>query len=245
MNNPLLEIKNLESWYGKVKILNGVDIHIAEGEIVSLIGPNGAGKSTVLKNIFGLIEKRHGEILFNGDGKHINLLNKTSQQIVKTGISYVPQGRSVFPSLTVQENLDMGAYIREDKKSEIMHDLNYAYEKFPILRQRKNQKAGLLSGGEQQMLAIARALMLHPKLMLLDEPSLGLSPKTKFAIFEKIKEINKSGVTILIVEQNARMSLEMSDRAYVLELGKNKLEGNAKDLTKDERVQHLYLGGAV
>src|SRR3989338_1695796 len=245
MSQQLLQIKNLESWYGKVKILDGVNIHVDEGEIVSLIGPNGAGKSTVLKNIFGLIQKRHGEILFNVDERHINLLNKTPQQIVKLGISYVPQGRSVFPSLTVQENLEMGAYIREDKKTEIKKDINYAFEKFPILHTRRNQKAGLLSGGEQQMLAIARALMLHPKLMLLDEPSLGLSPKTKFAIFEKIKEINKSGVTILIVEQNARMSLEMSDRAYVLELGKNKLEGNAKDLTKDERVQHLYLGGVV
>lgn len=258
MTKPILEIKNLESWYGKVKILNGVNLYVKQGEIVSLIGPNGAGKSTVLKNIFGLIEKRHGEILFNvnttttnnnnknyASNTQINLLKKTPQQIVKSGISYVPQGRSVFPSLSVQENLEMGAYIRENKKSEIEEDINYAYERFPLLKQRRNQKAGLLSGGEQQMLAIGRALMLHPKLMLLDEPSLGLSPKTKFAIFEKIKEINKSGITVLIVEQNARMSLEMSDRAYVLELGKNRLEGPAKELAKDERVQRLYLGGAV
>ena len=234
----MLEIQNLESWYDKVQILHGVNMVVEHGEVVSIIGPNGAGKSTVLKNVFGLIRKRKGTILFNG--KDITKMQPNG--IVKNGISYVPQGRSVFPSLTVLENLEMGAYIRNDK---ITKDIEYVFEKFPVLRERKDHKAGLLSGGEQQMVAIGRALMLEPKLMLLDEPSLGLSPKVKADIFKKIKEINKSGVTILIVEQNARMSLNMSDRAYVLELGRNKLEGAAADLAKDKRVQHLYLGGVV
>ncbi|MEK6862157.1 MAG: ABC transporter ATP-binding protein, partial [Nanoarchaeota archaeon] len=171
-----------------------------------------------------------------------NIINMQPNEIVKIGISYVPQGRSVFPTLTVEENLQLGAFIRKDA---IESDLEKVYEKFPILEERKNQKAGLLSGGEQQMVAIGRALMLKPKLMLLDEPSLGLSPKIKREIFEKIKEIRDSGVTILLVEQNARMALEMSDRAYVLETGRNKLEGTGKELLKDKRVQHLYLGGVI
>jgi branched-chain amino acid transport system ATP-binding protein len=234
----LLEIKKLESWYDKVQILHGVDLTVEKGEIVSIIGPNGAGKSTVLKNIFGLIKKRKGNIIFNTN----NISKMKPNNIVKHGISYVPQGRSIFPSLTVLENLEMGAYIRNDKNIE--KDINYVYDKFPILEKRKKQKAGLLSGGEQQMVSIARALMLKPKLLLMDEPSLGLSPQVKADIFKKIQEINESGVTILIVEQNARMSLKMSDRAYVLELGKNKLEGPASKLANDKRVQHLYLGGA-
>ena len=205
---------------------------------MSIIGPNGAGKSTVLKNVFGIVAKRKGSILFENK----NIIKMKPNEIVKIGISYVPQGRSVFPTLTVQENLQLGAFIRKDA---IESDLNKIYEKFPILEERKNQKAGLLSGGEQQMVAIGRALMLKPKLMLLDEPSLGLSPKIKKEIFEKIKEIRDSGVTILLVEQNARMALEMSDRAYVLETGRNKLEGTGKELLKDKRVQHLYLGGAI
>lgn len=234
----ILSINNLESWYGEMQILRGINLHVNQGEIVSIIGPNGAGKSTVLKNIFGLIKKRKGSITFKGK----NIIHLPPQDMVKAGICYVPQGRSIFPSLTVQENLEMGAYITTETAQE---DLAIVYEKFPRLRERKEQKAGLLSGGEQQMVSIGRALMLHPKLLLLDEPSLGLSPKVKRLIFEKILDINKEGVSILIVEQNAHLSLEMSDRAYVLETGQNKLEGTGKSLLKDKRVQHLYLGGVI
>lgn len=234
----ILQIQNLESWYAKIQILHSVNLYVNKNEIVSIIGPNGAGKSTVLKSIFGLVKKRKGSIAFENK----NIINMQPNEIVNMGISYVPQGRSVFTTLTVQENLQLGAYIRKDK---FENDLNLIYNKFPILKERKNQKAGLLSGGEQQMVAIGRALMLKPKLILLDEPSLGLSPKIKRDIFEKIQEIRDSGVTVLLVEQNARMALEMSDRAYVLETGKNKLEGAGKELLKDKRVQHLYLGGVI
>jgi ABC-type branched-subunit amino acid transport system ATPase component len=232
----LLTIQNLDAWYGKVQILKDVRIHINKGEIVSIIGPNGAGKSTLIKSIFGLVPKRRGKIVFGGRS-----ISKTkSSMIVRKGICYVPQGRSVFPSLTVKENLEMGAFIR---KKGLKKRLRRVYERFPILFKRRNQKAGLLSGGEQQMLALGRALMLRPRLLLLDEPSLGLSPQIKKEIFDKIMEINAEGISILIVEQNARMSLQMSDRAYVLETGRNKLEGKGKDLLKDKRVQKLYLGG--
>ncbi len=234
----ILEISNLESWYGKVQILHGVHMKVPNGSMVSVIGPNGAGKSTVLKNVFGLVEKRKGSIMFEGK----EIIKRRPEDIVRLGISYVPQGRSVFPSLTVQENLELGAYIRSDATEK---DVQEIYEKFPRLKERKQQRAGLLSGGEQQMVSIGRALMLQPKLMLLDEPSLGLSPQVKKLIFEKVKEINEAGVTILVVEQNARMSLEYADYAYVLETGENKLEGQGKKLVKDPRVQHLYLGGVI
>ncbi len=235
---PILDIQNLDASYGKLQILHGVHLKVYTGEIVSIIGPNGAGKSTLLKSVFGLIRQRCGEIMFQGK----NIMPLRPEQIVRKGITFVPQGRSVFPSLTVLENLKLGAYIRKD---DLSADLKKVFEKFPRLRERQHQKAGLLSGGEQQMLAIGRALMVKPKLILLDEPSLGLSPKTKQLIFEKIVEINKAdGVSVLVVEQNARLSLKLSDRAYVLELGKNKLEGRGKDLLHDEKVGHLYLGGA-
>ena len=233
----LLQIKQLESWYGSLQILHSVNLHINDGEIVSIIGPNGAGKSTVLKNIFGLVPKNNGSILFHG--KEIRKMKP--HDIIHLGISYVPQGRSVFPSLTVLENLEMGAYIVEKN---IHEKLTYVFQLFPVLKQRQNQPAGLLSGGEQQMVAIARALMVQPQLMLLDEPSLGLSPKIKELIFKTLVEINlKHKVTMLIVEQNAKISLACSHRAYVLELGKNKLEGSGKELLHDKRVQKLYLGG--
>jgi ABC-type branched-subunit amino acid transport system ATPase component len=237
MSETILEIKGLESWYGKVQILQKVHMHLKKGEIVSIIGPNGCGKSTLLKNVFGLIEKNKGKILLEGK----EIIKKMPNDIVKLGISFVPQGRSIFPSLTVKENIEMGAYIRE---KDVGKDIEHLYQMFPILRERKHQRAGLLSGGEQQMVAIARALMLKPKVMLLDEPSLGLSPLVKRLIFHKLKEINKMGVTLLIVEQNARMALEMCDRAYVLELGMNKYHGTGKELLNDKRVQKLYLGGA-
>ncbi|MBW3010981.1 ABC transporter ATP-binding protein [Candidatus Woesearchaeota archaeon] len=232
----MLTIKDLDSWYGKIQVLHTVKMHIDPGEIVSIIGPNGAGKSTILKNIFGLIEKRNGKIFF--DSK--NIIKKRPEDITRLGITYVPQGRSVFPNLTVHENLEMGGFIRNDDLSE---DLDYIYKKFPRLKERQDQKAGLLSGGEQQMVAIGRALMLKPKLLLLDEPSLGLSPQMKILIFEKIIEINSDGVAMFIVEQNAKMSLKISDRAYVLELGKNKLQGKGKDMLKNKDVAKLYLGG--
>ncbi|MBW3014585.1 ABC transporter ATP-binding protein [Candidatus Woesearchaeota archaeon] len=232
----MLTIKDLDSWYGKIQVLHTVKMHIDPGEIVSIIGPNGAGKSTILKNIFGLIEKRNGKIFF--DSK--NIIKKRPEDITRLGITYVPQGRSVFPNLTVHENLEMGGFIRNDDLSE---DLDYIYKKFPRLKERQDQKAGLLSGGEQQMVAIGRALMLKPKLLLLDEPSLGLSPQMKSLIFEKIIEINSDGVAMFIVEQNAKMSLKISDRAYVLELGKNKLQGKGKDMLKNKDVAKLYLGG--
>ena len=232
----MLKISNLDAWYGKIQILHKVGIEINDGEIVSIIGPNGAGKSTLLKSIFGLVGKRKGRIVFNG--KEISKVD--TPNIVRRGICYVPQGRSVFPSLTVKENLEMGAFTR---LKGVKKRLKQVLARFPLLKQRKNQKAGLLSGGEQQMLSLGRALMLNPKLLLLDEPSLGLSPRIKQQIFEKIKEINNEGIAVLIVEQNARMSLKMSDRAYVLETGRNKLQGRGKDLLKDKRVQKLYLGG--
>jgi len=213
-----------------------VNLKVKKGELVSLIGPNGAGKSTVLKSIFGLVTKAEGEILYWDE----NIINLRTDQVVKRGICFVPQGRSIFPSLTVLENIQLGAYIRKDDISE---DLEKIFTRFPSLEERKHLKAGLLSGGEQQMVSLGRALMLKPKLLLLDEPSLGLSHKLKREIFAKIKEIAKSGTTVLMVEQNAHLALALSDRTYVLETGKNRLEGKSSDLLKNKEVQKLYLGG--
>lgn len=234
----LLELKNLEAWYGSLHILHGVNIQIKQGDLVSIIGPNGAGKSTTLKAIFNLVPKRTGEIRFNGT----SITALRPDQLIREGIAYVPQGRSVFPSLSVDDNLVLGAYTRKD---DYRADLQAIYEKFPRLHERRKQRAGLLSGGEQQMLSIGRALMTKPKLLLLDEPSLGLDPKIKKLIFDKIVSLKEDGITVLTVEQNARLSLSVSDYAYVLELGKNKLEGTGKKLLHDKRVQHLYLGGAI
>ena len=231
----MLEIKDLYASYGKLEILKGVNMKVKKGEIVALIGPNGAGKSTVLKSVFGIVPKRKGIVIFKGE----NIIKRKPNEIVSKGISFVPQGRIVFPSLTVLENLEMGAYIRKDDYSK---DLEHVFSLFPILKERKKQKASLLSGGQQQMVALGRALMLNPELILLDEPSLGLDPKTMNLIFEKIKEINKQGTTLLIVEQNAHKVLQIADRGYVLDLGKERLEGKGKDLLKDKRVQKLYLG---
>ncbi len=231
----LLQIHDLKAGYDKLQILNGINLHVNKGEIVAIIGPNGAGKSTVLKSIFGLT-KRNGQILFNSH----DIVRRRPEELVSLGLSYVSQGRPIFSTLTVKENIELGRYAQGPSEEQ----LHIIYKLFPVLKERSSQKAGLLSGGEQQMVAIARALMLQPQLLLLDEPSLGLSPKVKREIFGKIKDINKTGVTILMVEQNARMALEMSDRAYVLESGNNKLEGTGKELLHDTRVQHLYLGGA-
>jgi len=233
--SPILQIKGLNSWYGQVQILHDVHLQVHPREMVCIIGPNGAGKSTILKNVFGLIAKNQGEILF----EEKSIRKMAPEKIVRHGISIVPQGRSVFPRLTVRENLELGAYIRSGSEA-IEQDIKKIFEK-----ERQHQKAGLLSGGEQQMVAIGRALMIKPKLLLLDEPSLGLSPKMKQVIFEKIVEINrKEGIAVLVVEQNARLSLALSDYAYVLELGRNRLEGDANKLLRDKRVAKLYLGGA-
>lgn len=233
----MLKIKNLTAGYGGPIIIENIHIEVREGEIVTMIGPNGAGKSTVLKSIFGLTKIAGGEILFFNQ----NLIGLNTSEITSRGICYVPQGRCIFPSLTVEENLEMGAYIKKDKK-EILEDLKYVYNKFPRLHERRKQQAKLLSGGEQQMVALGRALMLKPQLLLLDEPSIGLAPKIVQEVFEKILEIRKDGTSILMVEQNANMALQISDRAYALELGKNLCSGTGKEMLADPRIAKAYLG---
>src|SRR3989338_1822754 len=233
----LLTIKNLNAWYDQAQILHQVNMHVKEGEIVSIIGPNGAGKSTCLKAIANLVPRKEGNIFLQG--KEISTI--ASHHLVKEGISFVPKGRSVFPSLRVEENLELLGFIL---KKDLDKRIKEVYSQFPVLADKKKQKAGLLSGGEQQMLALGRALLIKPKLLLMDEPTLGLSPKMKKLIFEKVKEINKeTRLAILMVEQNARMALKLSDRAYVLELGRNRLEGTGEELLHDKEVEHLYLGG--
>ncbi len=231
----LLEVKNINSGYGKNDVLQDVSFNVKEGEIVSLIGPNGAGKSTALKTVFGFLKNSAGKISFYGK----DITSKKPHEMPRLGICYVHQGRQVFRNMTVEENLVLGAFI--DKKSEKNKEV--VYRMFPILKAKKNQTASTLSGGQQQQLAIGRALMLKPKLLLLDEPSLGLDPKTVKLVFEKIKQINKDGVTILLVEQNAKKALEIADRAYVVETGRIKLSGKGKALLKNKSVQKLYLGG--
>lgn len=233
----MLYIKNLTANYGGPEVLQDININIHECEIVSIIGPNGAGKSTILKSIFGLANITKGSIEYFGE----ELIGVQTTEIIKRGICYVPQGRSVFPSLTVEENLEMGGFIRNDK-AVVKKDLHKVYEKFPHLYERRNQKAKTLSGGEQQMVAIGRALMLQPRLLLLDEPSIGLAPKIIIELFKKLLEIKTTGTAIMMVEQNATMALEHSNRGYVLELGKNRLEGSSKQLLRNKQVGELYLG---
>lgn len=233
----MLKLNNLSAGYGGPIIIKNIHITIEEGEIVTLIGPNGAGKSTVLKSIFGLTKIQEGTIRYLTH----DLAGTNTSTISGLGICYVPQGRTVFPGLTVEENLHMGAYILSNKK-DIKQSLEYVYSKFKKLYERKDQKCKTLSGGEQQMVSLGRALMLRPNLLLLDEPSIGLAPKIVHEVFEKIIEINKDGTSILMVEQNANMALEISARAYVLELGKNKFDGRGPDLLKDERIAQAYLG---
>ena len=233
----MLQVKNIKTYYGKIEALKGISFNINKGEIVSLIGANGAGKTTTLLSISGIINPKEGEILFNN--KRIDKLSP--DKIVLMGISQVPEGRRVFPFLTVRENLMLGAYLRKDK-DKVFNDLENIFNLFPILKKRLNQDAGTLSGGEQQMLAIGRALMSKPSMLLLDEPSLGLAPKIVELIFEIILEINNKGGTILLVEQNANMALKISHRAYVLETGNIKLEGNAEELLNNEEVKKAYLG---
>lgn len=233
----LLEIKDLEVNYGVIKAIKGVSFDVNEGEIIALIGANGAGKTTILHTIAGLIQAKKGSIVF--DGKE---LTKTPpHKIVSMGMAHVPEGRRIFQQLSVLENLKLGAYTRKDK-SEIASTLKMVYERFPRLEERKNQVAGTLSGGEQQMLAMGRALMSKPRIILMDEPSMGLSPLLVSEIFDIIKVINESGTTVLLVEQNAKKALSIADRAYVLETGNITLSGDAKDLINDESVKKAYLG---
>ncbi|WP_337802040.1 ABC transporter ATP-binding protein [Mitsuokella jalaludinii] len=234
----MLKIDNIDVYYGAIHALKGISLEVNEGEIVTLIGANGAGKSTTLRTISGLLKPKAGSITFLGQ----NIAGVRAHEIVKKGISQVPEGRRVFAEMTVMENLDLGAFVRKDKAG-IQQDLKHVFELFPRLEERKNQSAGTLSGGEQQMLAMGRALMSRPKLLLLDEPSMGLAPLLIKEIFNIIVDINKSGTTVLLVEQNANMALSIANRAYVLETGRITLSGKAQDLAASEDVRKAYLGG--
>lgn len=233
----MLQIKNLQSGYNGMEILHGVDLEVKPGEIVAIIGPNGSGKSTTLKSIFNLCNIYSGKI----EWKNKNITKLKTHEKIFEGISYVPQGRQVFRDLTVQENLEMGAFIMKDKEL-VKTNIKDVYEKFPFLKEKKDKYADTLSGGQQQMLAIGRALIQNPQLLLLDEPSLGLSPKAMKEIFEKIQEINKEGVSIVIVEQNAKSAIEIADRTYILEDGKIALSGG-KEILKDPKIKNIYFGG--
>lgn len=235
---PLLEVKDLYVNYGMIKAIKGVSFEVYEGEIVSLIGANGAGKTTIMHAINHLIESQSGQILFENN----DLTKIAPHKIVNLGLTQVPEGRRVFSELSVKDNLILGAYSRKDKK-EFEETLKSIYEKFPILKERENQEAGTLSGGEQQMLAVGRALMSHPKVLLLDEPSMGLSPLYVDIIFKTIKEINEAGTTIFLVEQNAKKALSIATRAYVIETGNITKVGTGKELLNDEDVIKAYLGG--
>ncbi|AXN37677.1 ABC transporter ATP-binding protein [Peribacillus butanolivorans] len=234
----MLKIEDINVYYGNIQALKGVTMEINEGEIVTLIGANGAGKSTLLKTISGLLKPKQGKVLFE-EG---SIGGKAAQSIVKMGISHVPEGRRVFANMTVAENLELGAYLRKDKEG-IKKDMEKVYELFPRLLERIKQQAGTLSGGEQQMLAMGRALMAKPRLLLLDEPSMGLAPLLVKQIFNIIQEISEAGTTILLVEQNANLALSIADRAYVVETGRIVLSGNADELTSSEEIKMAYLGG--
>ena len=234
----MLEVKNLSVHYGMIQAVRNVDFTVNEGEIVSLIGANGAGKSTILKTLSGLIHPSEGEIVYLGE----NIASTSAKKIVEKGLVQVPEGRHVFPGLTVKENLELGAFLRKDKE-EIQKDMEAVFGRFPILKERKDQDAQTLSGGEQQMLAMGRALMSRPKLLLLDEPSMGLAPIFIREIFKIIQEIQKTGTTVLLIEQNAKMALSISNRAYVLETGSVVLSGTGQELLESDEIQKAYLGG--
>ena len=234
----MLKVEGLNIKYGAIHAVKGIDLDVNEGEIVTLIGANGAGKTSILKALSGLVKQSEGTITYDG-----KVLNKCSaQDIMKLGISHVPEGRRIFAGMTVLENLELGAYQRKDKDG-IKRDLEAIYERFPILRDRSKQNAATLSGGEQQMLAMGRALMANPKILLLDEPSMGLAPILVKEIFNIIKDINAKGTTVLLVEQNARMALSIAHRAYVMETGKIVMSGTGKELSESEEIQKAYLGG--
>lgn len=231
----ILEIKDLSVNFGGIKAVNHISLGVEEGKIVTLIGANGAGKSTILRSISGIVKPQGGEILFQGE----NILGLSPDKIVKKGITLVPEGRRVFPNLTVLENLKIGAYLRKDN---LKDDIEYVYSLFPRLKERHWQQAGTLSGGEQQMLAVGRALMARPKVVMMDEPSLGLAPLVVRDIFEIIKTINKEGITVLLIEQNANMALKIADKGYVIETGNITLEGTGAELLANEEVKEAYLG---
>jgi branched-chain amino acid transport system ATP-binding protein len=235
---PLLSGRGLTAGYGRLDILHEVSIEVGAGEIVAIIGPNGAGKSTVLKTVVGFLRPREGRVILDGE----DISGLRPDRVLRRGLAYVPQGRIVFPQMTVLENLEMGAYIERDS-ARIAAALERAYTLFPILGERRKQRAGTMSGGEQQMVAIGRALMTAPRLILLDEPSLGLSPKFVSLIFDKLVEMKRAGYTLMLVEQNATRALAIADRGYVLELGRNRFEGEGPRLLADPDVKRLYLGG--
>ncbi len=234
----MFEVKDLHVHYGVIHALKGISLTVDDGEIVTLIGANGAGKTTTLRTISGLKKPTSGEIILDG----VDITNTSAQERVKMGISHVPEGRRVFSNLTVLENLELGAYLRKDKEG-IAKDLKKVYDLFPVLADRRKQLAGTLSGGEQQMLAIGRALMSRPKILLLDEPSMGLAPLLVQEIFNIIKDVNSNGTTVLLVEQNARMALQIAHRAYVIETGRIVLSGTGAELMESEEIKKAYLGG--
>lgn len=234
----MLEVKDINVYYGAIHAIKGISLAVEEGEIVTLIGANGAGKSTTLRTISGLLKPKTGEIKFLGN----NIAGMPAHKIVREGISQVPEGRRIFAEMTVLENLELGAFTRDDK-DEIQADMQMVFKRFPRLEERRTQLAGTLSGGEQQMLAMGRALMSRPKLLLLDEPSMGLAPLLIKEIFNIIVDINKTGTTVLLVEQNANMALSIANRAYVLETGRITLSGDAKELAASEDIRKAYLGG--
>ena len=234
----LLEVKDLQVYYGVIQALKGISFEVNEGEIVTLIGANGAGKTTTMQSIMGLIHPKAGDVIYNGQ----SIVGMPTNKIVQLGMTQVPEGRRVFSELSVYENLLMGAYINKDRKK-VKSDIEEVYTLFPRLCERQNQLAGMLSGGEQQMLAMGRALMSHPKLMMLDEPSMGLAPILVSQVFDMIKHLNETGTTILLVEQNAEKALSIADRAYVMEIGEITLSGTGKELAESEKVKEAYLGG--
>jgi branched-chain amino acid transport system ATP-binding protein len=237
-DTPLLAAERITAGYGRIDILHDVSLSVRAGEIVGVIGPNGAGKSTAFKTIVGFLPPRSGRVTFNGE----SIAGLRPDLVLRRGLAYVPQGRIVFPQMTVLENLEMGAYIERDA-ARIAAALDRVFALFPILGERQRQKAGTMSGGEQQMVAIARALMTSPRLIMLDEPSLGLSPKFVTLIFDKLVEMKHAGFTLMVVEQNAARALAIADRGYVLELGRNRFEGPGRTLLDDPEVKRLYLGG--
>jgi ABC-type branched-subunit amino acid transport system ATPase component len=234
----LLTLRDVEAGYGTIQILHGVSLHVSPGEVVAVIGPNGAGKSTTFKAVMGLVTRLGGEIAFDGRP----LLGQRPDRILALGLAYVPQGRIVFSQMTVRENLEMGGYLERDR-AKLEAAIDHVFGLFPRLGERRRQLAGSMSGGEQQMLAMGRGLMMRPKMMMLDEPSLGLSPRLVDEVFEKIAEMARGGLTVMLVEQNAARALEIADRGYVLELGRNRFEGTGRELLENPEVRRMYLGG--
>ena len=237
-DRPLLELEEVHAGYQEVLVLRGVSVQVQAGEMVSIIGANGAGKSTLLKAVFGMVGVQSGRIVFAGE----NITNQRPVDILRRGLGYVPQGRCNFPAMSVEENLEMGAYLRSDRR--VREDIEALLARFPLLAEKRRAAAGTLSGGQQQILEMAIAQLLQPKLLLIDEPSLGLDPRMVEAVFETIQAINRDGATVLMVEQNAKRALEISDRAFVLELGRNRFEGTGRALLDDPEVREHYLGGS-